>query len=40
MMNAPEATAEIFWTAFRALPKKERVAVVENFFGMTNLSKI
>lgn len=29
MMSIPEATAEVFWTAFRALPKKEREAVVE-----------
>ena len=28
-MNATEATAEVFWTAFRALSKKEREAVVE-----------
>ncbi len=28
-MTATEATAEVFWTAFRALPKRERVAVIE-----------
>jgi len=28
-MTATEETAEVFWTAFRALPKKERAAVVE-----------
>lgn len=28
-MTATEATAEVFWTAFRALPKKEREAIVE-----------
>jgi len=28
-MIATEAKSEIFWTAFRALPKKERAAVVE-----------
>ena len=28
-MTTVEATSEIFWTAFHALPKKERVAVVE-----------
>ena len=28
-MTATEATAEIFWTAFRSLPRKEREAVVE-----------
>lgn len=28
-MTTAEATSEVFWTAFRALPKKEREAVVE-----------
>ena len=28
-MATTEATAETFWTAFRALPKKEREGVVE-----------
>lgn len=28
-MTTTEATAEVFWTAFRALPKKEREAIVE-----------
>ena len=28
-MTATEATAEVFWTAFRALSKKEKEAVVE-----------
>jgi hypothetical protein len=28
-MTATEATAEVLWTAFRALPKKEREAVLE-----------
>jgi len=28
-MTVPNATAEVFWTAFRALPRKEREAVVE-----------
>jgi hypothetical protein len=28
-MTATQATAEVFWTAFRALPKKEREAVLE-----------
>ena len=28
-MTATEATAEVFWTAFRSLSKKEREAVVE-----------
>ena len=29
IMTATEATAEVFWTAFRSLSKKEREAVVE-----------
>lgn len=28
-MTATEARAEVFWTAFRSLPKKEREAVIE-----------
>ena len=28
-MTATEATAEVFWTAFHSLSKKEREAVVE-----------
>jgi len=28
-MKTAEATSVVFWTAFRALPKKEREAVVE-----------
>jgi hypothetical protein len=28
-MTTTEATAEVFWTAFRALSKKERAAIVE-----------
>ena len=28
-MKTAEATSVVFWTAFRALPKKERAAVVE-----------
>ena len=28
-MTTTGATAEVFWTAFRSLPKKERKAVVE-----------
>lgn len=31
LMTATEATAEIFWIAFRALPKKEKDAVIEKF---------
>ncbi len=29
MMTTIEATAEVFWTAFRTLSKKEREAIVE-----------
>lgn len=29
VMTATEAIAEVFWTAFRSLPKKEREAVIE-----------
>ena len=28
-MTTAEATSEVFWTAFRALPKKAREAVIE-----------
>ena len=28
-MTTAEATSEVFWTAFRALPKKQRGAVLE-----------
>ncbi len=28
-MTSTEATAEVFWTAFRSLSRKEREAVVE-----------
>ena len=28
-MTAREATAEVFWTAFRTLPKAEREAVIQ-----------
>jgi hypothetical protein len=29
MITATEATAEVFWIAFRALPQQERDAVIE-----------
>ena len=29
MITTTNATAEIFWTAFRAMPKKERNAVID-----------
>ncbi len=32
-MTGVEATSEVFWTAFRALPKKAREAVVERMLG-------
>ena len=32
-MTTTEATAEIFWTAFRALSRKEREAVVEKLLS-------
>jgi hypothetical protein len=28
-MTNIEATSEVFWTAFRALPKRQRVAVID-----------
>ncbi|MCL5773309.1 MAG: hypothetical protein M1536_02890 [Firmicutes bacterium] len=31
-MTVREATAEVFWTAFHALSKKERDAVIEKLF--------
>jgi hypothetical protein len=35
-MTTVEATAEIFWTAFQALSKKERDAVVARFLKEKN----
>ena len=32
-MTSVEATSEVFWTAFRALPKKAREAVVERMLS-------
>jgi hypothetical protein len=32
-MTSTQATAEVFWTAFRALPKKERKAIFEKLLG-------
>ena len=32
-MTTKEATAEVFWIAFRALSKKEREAVVEKLLN-------
>lgn len=33
MISAAKATAEVFWTAFRAMPKKERNAIVEKLLA-------
>ena len=35
-MTNTEATAEVFWTAFQALSKKEREAVVARFLKEKN----
>ena len=35
-MTTVEATAEVFWTAFQALSKKEREAVVARFLKEKN----
>ncbi len=32
-MTTVEATSEVFWTAFRALPKKTREAVLEKMLS-------
>lgn len=32
-MTTVDATAEVFWTAFRALSKKERAAIVERLLA-------
>ena len=32
-MTAAAATAEVFWTAFRSLPKAERQAVIEKLLA-------
>ncbi|MFQ5677073.1 MAG: hypothetical protein ACE5G1_14355 [bacterium] len=31
MISSSQATAQIFWTAFQAMSKKERDAIVEKF---------
>ncbi len=33
MIEPVEATAEVFWTAFQALPKKGREAIVAKLFN-------
>jgi len=35
MISATNAIAEIFWTAFRAMPKKERNAVIDRLLTDT-----
>jgi hypothetical protein len=35
MMPTSEATAQIFWTAFCAMPKKEREAIIEKLLAET-----
>lgn len=32
-MTTKEATAEVFWTAFKALPKREREAIIARLLG-------
>jgi hypothetical protein len=32
-MTSKEATAEVFWTAFKALPKPEQAAIVARRLG-------
>jgi hypothetical protein len=32
-MTTSEATAEVFWTAFRSLPRRERDAIIAKFLG-------
>ena len=36
MISATEATAQVFWTAFQAMPQKEREAIVERFLTEKN----
>ncbi len=36
-MNVVEAKAEIFWTAFNSLSKKEKEAVIKKILGDKNL---
>jgi hypothetical protein len=35
MISTDEAIAEVYWTAFQALPKKEREAVINRFLEST-----
>ncbi len=36
-MTRTDATAEVFWTAFRVLPRKEQQAVIKRMFADTSL---
>ncbi len=38
-MNAAQATAEVFWTAFQALSKRERDAFLEKLFNDRTLKE-
>lgn len=38
-MTKTEATAEVFWTAFRGLPRRERRAVIERMLQDKNLRR-
>jgi phytoene/squalene synthetase len=38
-MTTVEATARVFWLAFKALPKKERAAVVEKLLHDKDFAK-
>jgi hypothetical protein len=36
-MSSAQATAEVFWTAFQALPKEERTSLVEKIMNEESL---
>lgn len=38
-MTKTQATAEVFWTAFKGLPRPERRAVIERMLQDKNLSR-
>ncbi len=38
-MRRSEATAEVFWTAFRVLPRKEQQAVLRRLLGDKKLRR-
>ncbi|PKN68858.1 MAG: hypothetical protein CVU54_13375 [Deltaproteobacteria bacterium HGW-Deltaproteobacteria-12] len=37
MISADEAIAEVYWTAFQALPKREREAIINRFLESSQL---